>query len=66
VVVGWWWQAPSGDWYHVASGSRRVREIEVTVADQTKRGGRQVISGPYPQKPDGPVEIHAPGVPVLP
>lgn len=71
VVVGWWWQAPAGDWYHVAVGSRDVKSIEVTVAGATKRGGTVVTSGPYQEKPDGAAMIQATdrggrSVPVLP
>jgi hypothetical protein len=71
VVVGWWWQSPAGDWYHVAVGSRDVKGIEVTVDGATKRGSTVVASGPYPDKPGSPATVHATGrdgrsVPVLP
>ncbi|BCJ34005.1 hypothetical protein Athai_15080 [Actinocatenispora thailandica] len=47
LVATAWWQAPSGQWYFLAAGSRHVASITV---DGQSRDGRFTALGPYRAK----------------
>ncbi|MFV2020440.1 hypothetical protein [Micromonospora sp. LOL_023] len=59
VALGWWWESPTGDWYHVAVGGGPVAELEVTIEGRRTRGTGMLVSPGYPDGPRGPVQLRA-------